>query len=385
MSKNTHIAFVMPWHISERGGGAEVQANYLSEELASRGFQVTYICQTIHNIKINTIETIGKVRVHWLKPSGKFHWVDQNKYYSKLKSIRPNIVIQRLSSNVSYSIGNYCSKYNAKFVWVCTDNMSPYRDYHVRKLKKNNTVKKVGFVKFHLFLKNAQIMDWYRNHGMKHVNISFTQNDNQYNILEEAFIIKSKRMVSGHPLPNVTKSPETKYNEKNILWCANFGQNKRPELFVELSIKLQKEGYNFIMVGSHSDKGYVETILNNKPDNLLVTGQLSFEESLSYFSKAALLVNTSVSEGFSNTYIQAWLRGVPTLVYGADPDNVIKNNQLGYVAKNSNDAVEFIKNVLSDFGMYEKLSINAENFAKENHTIEVMTNHFLCELNVESL
>jgi len=40
------ICFVMPWHITERGGGAEVQANYLSRELVNRGFSVYYICQS---------------------------------------------------------------------------------------------------------------------------------------------------------------------------------------------------------------------------------------------------------------------------------------------------------------------------------------------------
>ena len=41
------IAFVMPWHISERGGGAEVQANFLAQELGLRGYDVSYVCQTI--------------------------------------------------------------------------------------------------------------------------------------------------------------------------------------------------------------------------------------------------------------------------------------------------------------------------------------------------
>ena len=41
MHKDHKITFVMLWHISERGGGAEVQANYLAQELAERGYNVS--------------------------------------------------------------------------------------------------------------------------------------------------------------------------------------------------------------------------------------------------------------------------------------------------------------------------------------------------------
>ena len=50
------IAIVMPWHISERGGGAEVQANFIADVLSSTNFQVSYICQTINSNKINQKE-----------------------------------------------------------------------------------------------------------------------------------------------------------------------------------------------------------------------------------------------------------------------------------------------------------------------------------------
>ena len=42
----------MPWHISERGGGAEVQSNYLAIELVNRGFEVHYmVLQVRHDAK----------------------------------------------------------------------------------------------------------------------------------------------------------------------------------------------------------------------------------------------------------------------------------------------------------------------------------------------
>ena len=132
------ISFVMPWHISERGGGAEVQANYLAQELSTNGFLVSYICQTEIISKINTIENIGKIKVFWLKSSGRFKWLDQGKYYDCLKKNNPDYVLQRLSSNVSYVIGKYCRNNNKIFHWFCTDNHSVNKSLFVKNFIKKN-------------------------------------------------------------------------------------------------------------------------------------------------------------------------------------------------------------------------------------------------------
>mgnify|MGYP001143876555 CR=1 FL=1 len=376
------MVFVMPWHISERGGGAEVQANYLSQALARRGFQVSYVCQTVNLNKINSIEILNEVQVHWLKSSGRFHWVDQNKYLTKLKSIQPHVVVQRLSSNVSYVIGNYCTDNSCKFVWICTDNISPYKNYHVRKFKKSNELRSIGFIKYYSFFLNAKIMDKLRNRGMRNIDIAFTQNNEQYHILEQEFNIKSERMISGHQKPEAISNSKTRFNERTIIWCGNFGKNKRPKLFVELTIALQNENIKFIMIGGHSDSAYVKEVLEDKPEALHVTGQVSFEESLNCFDNASLLVNTSVLEGFSNTYIQAWLRGVPTVVFGADPNEVIQKNNLGYVTDNVDDARNFINSLFEDFGSYETMSENVKRYAIDNHTIDKMTDSFLKSIDV---
>ena len=76
MHKEHKITFVMLWHISERGGGAEVQANYLAQELAERGYNVSYICQTTKANKVNTTSIVNGVNVLWLKPANKFVWLN---------------------------------------------------------------------------------------------------------------------------------------------------------------------------------------------------------------------------------------------------------------------------------------------------------------------
>ena len=49
------------------------------------------------------------------------------------------------------------------------------------------------------------------------------------------------------------------------------------------------------------------------------------------YDRAKVLVNTSDVEGFPNSYLQAWIRGVPVVTL-IDPDGVIEREGLG-VAK----------------------------------------------------
>ncbi|GGG60136.1 glycosyltransferase family 4 protein [Bizionia arctica] len=379
MRKGDKVVFVMPWHISERGGGAEVQANYLAQELAERGFHVSYICQTTITSKINTIERIDNIHVHFLRASGRFQWRDQYKYLEPLNAIQPDYILQRLSSNVTYVIGKYSSKNNCKLIWFCTDNKSPFSDFHASKFKERSTIKSLGILKYSLLLASNKLMDYYRNKGMNQVDIAFSQNDFQKEKVKSSFGLKSHHMISGHPLPEHGISISKRFQNKTILWCANFGAHKRPELFIELASKMVHTDYKFVMVGGHSDKSYVEQLFSNKPKNLITTGTLNFDEALCYFNEATIFVNTSApgGDGFPNTFIQAWLREVPVVSFGFDPDNIIFNNKLGYNVSQPDEAVKRIEDLLNNQAKYEKLSKNSYTYAIENHSIKKMTDNFL--------
>jgi len=381
----TKIAFVMPWHISERGGGAEVQANYLAQEFAMREFDVHYICQTAKSERIGLIDRIDGFSIHWVKPSGKFPWWDQNKYIVVLKNINPDLVIQRMSSNVTYIIGKYCKLQRISFVWICTDNVCPFNDMHIRRFKERASLRTTNPVKYLIFYLSNLLMDFYRVKGMRYITKAFTQNDFQEREVKRNFSLASNRIMSGHPLPGIQISIEERFNNKIILWCGNLGKHKRPELFIQLACEMQHSGYRFVMVGGHTDTTYVKRLFEQKPQNLLFTGQVTFEESLTYFDNASLLINTSVSEGFSNTYIQAWLRGIPTMVFGADPNNVIQDNQLGYNVSSIEEAQKFILALLSDKEKYTDYWARVRQYARENHSIQKMTDNFLKSLEDEGI
>lgn len=367
--------FVQLYHISEAGGGAEVQANYLAKELVSRGFDVNYICQTHNKSFENQISVIDSVKIHWIKKRSAHTNTSLNDVYNKIVEIEPDIIIERMSSSFGWPILKVKKKYNVKYIWICTDNTSPVKFKTVKKFFKEKP-----FIKFLYAFKGAIKTDVIRFYANKKADIVFTQNNTQSKLLKKNFNKDSFKMISGHPFPKTSISVDSRFKKKTILWCGNLGQYKRPELFLELAKSMPN--IKFIMVGGHDDKAYLDDLFENKPCNLMTTGRLNFDEALSFFDEATILINTSISEGFSNTYIQAWLRGIPTLVFGADPDDVIKNNDLGANVKTIEKAKSEIENLFSNFESYRNIANNTLNYSNRNHSIKFMTDNFLSHLNI---
>lgn len=369
----------MPYHIFERGGGAEVQAWLLAKELAHRGYEIHYVCQSIVQNKVGTVDIVENVKIHWLPNSARIQWLDAGKYSQELCKIDPDIIVQRMTSCITGTIGRYCKKNRKIFIWMCTDNRAPNRWIFIQNQIEIYQTQKISFLKKCVFLINAFINDLMRHYGMKLVTYAFTQNDIQYKNLLNNFGMESNRMLSGHQMPNKIEPINKKLNEPIVLWAANLGAHKQPELFIKLALLLKNQGIRLIMIGGHSDRKRVNDLFHTKPINLEWMNKLDFDKTLSWFDKALVFVNTSKidREGFPNTFIQAWLRGIPVLSLGVDPDEVIKNNKLGFVCSSVEEMRTKIERLISDRTLYASLSDNVYRYANSHHSLTQMTDNFL--------
>jgi glycosyltransferase involved in cell wall biosynthesis len=71
-----------------------------------------------------------------------------------------------------------------------------------------------------------------------------------------------------------------------------------------------------------------------KLKNVTYLSHQPFEKVEELFDEASAFVNTSIPdcEGFPNTYLQAWSRGIPVISF-FDPDRLISMNSLGIVVE----------------------------------------------------
>ena len=80
-------------------------------------------------------------------------------------------------------------------------------------------------------------------------------------------------------------------------------------------------------------------------DNVQFIGAVPYGEVNAYFLRAKLFLNTSDSEGFPNSFLQAWVRSVPVVSY-FDPDGLIASKGLGISVNTQDDFAEALSRLL---------------------------------------
>jgi glycosyltransferase involved in cell wall biosynthesis len=92
-----------------------------------------------------------------------------------------------------------------------------------------------------------------------------------------------------------------------------------------------------------------------------------YRESGGLFDRAKVFLNTSSIEGFPNTFLQAWIRGVPVVTF-FDPDGLVQRVPLGRVAQSLDDMREAIRGLLEIDVDRQLLGRRAREFALREYT-----------------
>jgi len=363
MNRKKTFCFILPSFFFERKGGAEIQCYYIANELIKHGYKVHYIRET--NSFFRGVENYQDIHLHSIYV---------NKMINKTFAIRQlwkgyflNKVMQQINADFWYIRSNdaylplaekFAKKNGRKIIWACA---------HDYKTQKNHWKKRYG----------NSIQNKILN-TLKNVIIIF-QTNYQRETFERNYGIGGKVIYNSHPVPEKIKHEK----QRNVVWIGNFKNFKRPELFLELVKTMSDSNYNFLMIGKNTDKFYYKLIEEIKREckNFKYFGELSFQKVHEVLSNSKLLINTSMAEGFSNTFIEAWLRGVPILSLEVDPDNLIKEQNLGKVCSNLHSLEMSIVELMENTSYYDDISRSVRKFAIENFNIENATQELINTLN----
>jgi glycosyltransferase involved in cell wall biosynthesis len=179
------------------------------------------------------------------------------------------------------------------------------------------------------------------------------------------------------PLPSTPPLPFIK--RKTILWVGAPRSIKQPEVFIKFIEQLANEtgtmicSINLKFVSAF--RALQKTAL--RIPNLHFLEYVPFDQIDRYFAEAKVFVNTSLNEGFPNTFVQAAKCGTPIVSLQVDPDHFLEEYRCGYTAQGDfNRLVENTKKLLTDQTLWEEISANAFRYAKENHDIVKITEEY---------
>jgi glycosyltransferase involved in cell wall biosynthesis len=188
--------------------------------------------------------------------------------------------------------------------------------------------------------------------GLKNCDAVVVQNETQRESLSRHFYRPAPVIPNGFPreFSRAARRPENP--EASVIWAGSFRRYKNPDVFLELAKRIPRG--QFVMIGGSSSLSSREELNLCKEmirkssgiSNLKLTGLIPFEEVEEYLFRAKLLVNTSEYEGFPNTFLQAWSKGVPVISF-VDPDNLLESKGLGKAVKDIDEMVQAVDSVLN--------------------------------------
>jgi glycosyltransferase involved in cell wall biosynthesis len=347
------LCVVMSTHWSWVLGGAEYQVSLIMKELVTnKDVNVTFITRNVDPTFSPNGYNIKKI-----KSSGFFSryskTFDVQSLLSALNDEKPDIIYQRAGSAYTGICAWYAKKKKIPMVWHVSHDMDVDPKECVKKSILNSLEK--------LFIR----------YGIRHSTNIIVQTDNQAALLKKNYEIKANHIIRNfHPLPaqNCNKG-----NKIKIVWVANFKPMKQPEIFVRLAKELENIiDAQFIMIGRNGNKSrYNELIKTIKTiKSLKYIGEKSQEEVNHIFLESHLLINTSKLEGFSNTFIQAWMREIPVLTLTVDPDEVIRKNKIGICAGNYETLKKSIIELINSPELISKMGKQGKNYANKHHSMK---------------
>lgn len=342
-------------------GGAEIQSKYLAEYLKNNN-SIVYI--SIGHPK-NEVVIDNNIKIYKLKKPIYFDFITIYFFtFLKVKKIlqieNPSILYQRIFNNYTFYLSFFLKRKKIKYKLHLADEYSiTFRKNFKSYIRK--------FIFSRLVKNNCHFI---------------TQTSTQSEMLKSLNITNYTQFPNVHPTPNILYTS----NKNEIVWIGKLNSHKQVEIFISMANKLRHYNkYIFTIITKTYNNNYSKSIIKeiSSCKNIKLIPNMSNEDVNDYINKYAyLLVNTSISEGFSNTFIQAWMRGVPVISLNSDPDNVIEKYGLGvYCRGNTNLQIKSVSKFIESEDFHLKTKHNCITFSNKYYSLQSRIIEFETTLN----
>lgn len=184
-------------------------------------------------------------------------------------------------------------------------------------------------------------------YGLRHASAVLTQSAKQQQLMLRNYGLESTTVCS------LVDPPEgmLPFAERDVslLWISNIQQLKRPELFVELARRLDSCSASMVGGTMHRAQDLYRQIAVRAAGvgNLSFHGRLPYRAANRLFDRSRVFINTSETEGFPNTFLQAWIRGIPVVSF-VDPDEIIRREGLGHAVASLEEMMSAAQRLATD-------------------------------------
>jgi glycosyltransferase involved in cell wall biosynthesis len=166
--------------------------------------------------------------------------------------------------------------------------------------------------------------------GLRRCDVVLAQTPLQVDLMQQHHRIAAALAPMLIDLPEDTAAIQHAPRDIDVLWVANLRALKRPEMLVEAARQLPHLKFHLVGGATEAEPEVAERVTQAARDvpNLTLHGRRGYRDTLTLFARARVFVSTSHTEGFPNTFLQAWAHEVPSVSF-FDPDGLVARHGLG--------------------------------------------------------
>jgi glycosyltransferase involved in cell wall biosynthesis len=339
-------------------GGAQLQQILIGKELSERGHDVYFVeYGNKKEDEINRIKIVTKPNPTGSALSRAFTVVRGTKQV--LDRINPDVCYRRVLNFEILPIVAYCNVIDCRFI---------YGVAHDSELTDSPDIFADG-------IKSTRLYRRINEFALSRADAVITQNDIQTERAKERLNTKIAQIPNCYNSTTV-EPVDWDFDPPVVFWAARFVPWKQPDIVLDLAAELP--AVTFVMAGS-GDEDLLDKIKKRSHElgNVHIAGHIPINEIDRYFAAADLFLNTSTTEGFPNTFLQAWAQKTPVASLQVDPDGIVSSEEVGIHADGSVASLrDQITELVHDDERLQQLGSASQEYLHNNHTVEKIANKY---------
>jgi glycosyltransferase involved in cell wall biosynthesis len=359
-----HVCFVAPhiWPVLagdrsiEISGGAEMRQSILARALVRAGFRVTVITLDFGQPELSIVDGITVIRTHKEDagfPGVRFFSPRLTSWWSGLGRADADIYIQSTAAYLTAVVAYFCGRHGKCFIYSGANDP----DFDYSQLWKK--------FQGRLAWRDRRMYQW----GLRRADAIVAQHKGQVEACRRWYGRAAVEIGNCYAPPSAAIAAR----EGVVLWVATMKTWKRPDLLLDLARRLPHLRFRMVGGPGPAAEGVVFSQIKEAAatlPNVEFVGFVPFADVEAHFDSARLFVNTSDHEGFPNTFLQSWARGVPTVSFfdcGAEHGE----RSIGYICKGVAEMEAAVLRLSEDDLLWLQEGARAKAYFEANHSVDM--------------
>lgn len=339
-------------------GGAQRQQYMLGCELRDRGYSVSFLVGDYGQQKFRIIDDMSVVRGC---PERIPSLVSLPKtfveFWNAMREINADLYYVRGAPRLSIATALGCELVRKPFVFCVAND--------------------ADLVPKRLNDRYGPAVRWGYRWMLQSADVVIAQTERQHSLLETEYNKGSIQIPNGYPLPQKDQLLPQEHREY-VLWIGSSDPDqKRPGRYIDLAEQLPE--IDFVMISKPTSDVEFHKRLREKATpikNLRFAGSVAPDEVHDYYRRAQLVVNTSVYEGFPNTFLESWRYETPVISFSFDLDGLLKSEVGGMLSGSMHKLRADVQNVVKDIDKRSELGSSGRQLLKDRYSLETATDQY---------